>query len=117
VITAEYKLDVALYTAQYEFLRSQILGPSVRRPDGPPRALGLALFLSEGMPGWMNGVTEVLAPQAVDSAALQRKWQQPDTVTGKVLGVQPNEISTILASLILSTLPVARTSQKEGYRR
>lgn len=117
MITTGYKLDVALYTVQYELLRSQVFGPSVSAPTGPPRGLGFALFLSEGMPGWMNGVTEVLAPQAVDSAALQRKWQQPDTVTGKVLGVQPNEISTILASLILSTLPVARTSQKEGYRR
>lgn len=117
MITAEYKLDATLYSVQYEFLRSQVLESSVSATASLPHGLGLSLFLNEGMPGWMNGVTEVLAPRSMDSAALQREWQQPDTGTGKLLGVQRNEVSTILASLILSTVPAVRTSQREGHRQ
>jgi hypothetical protein len=115
VTVAEDKRDVTLYAVQYELLRAQVIGPSASATAGPPRGLGLALFLNEGMPGWMNSVAAVLKPPTVDSAGTHHDGQQPGAVAGGLSGAQRSEISTILASLILSTLP-AHTSPREAYR-
>ena len=66
------KLDVAEYTVQYELLRFQVIGSAGNAVlAGQPRGIGLALFLSEGMPGWLKTVGAVirtaLAPRVADS--------------------------------------------------
>jgi hypothetical protein len=55
------KLDVTQYTVQYELLRFQVIGSAENVVlAGQPRGVGLALFLSEGMPGWLRTVETVL---------------------------------------------------------
>jgi hypothetical protein len=115
VTSEEYKLDATLYSTEYELLRSQLIGPSASAPADPPRGIGLALFLSEGMPGWLKSVAMVLAPRVTDSPATPHDSLQPDAVAERFSGTQRNEISTILAGLILSTLPAAHTSPREGH--
>jgi hypothetical protein len=69
------KLDAIQYSVQYELIRSQIIGivSSVNQGNtaGQTRGIGLALLLSEGMPGWLMNVASVLraslASRTVDS--------------------------------------------------
>ena len=53
-------LDATQYTVQYELLRSQVIGTvcdvAHGKTAGPPRGMGLALLLSEGLPGWLQAV-------------------------------------------------------------
>src|SRR5262249_12087032 len=75
MIVARARLDPSQYTVQYELLRSQVIGTvgDMARGDtaGQTRGIGLALLLSEGLPGWLKTVEAVLrsslAPRAVDS--------------------------------------------------
>jgi hypothetical protein len=64
------KLDARQYTVQYELLRSQVIGTARENIADQPRGIGLALLLSEGMPGWLKSVGEALrvslAPRAVE---------------------------------------------------
>jgi hypothetical protein len=52
------RLDPSQYTVQYELLRSQVIGTvgDVARGDtaDQTRGIGLALLLSEGLPGWLK---------------------------------------------------------------
>lgn len=110
-------LDTMQYTVQYELLRSQVIGTGwdVARgnPAGRPRGVGLALLLSEGMPGWLKTVEAVLraslASRAVDSPCPSPH----DSSTGCraapvwLSSVQRHEVTTLLASLVLSTRPRA----------
>jgi hypothetical protein len=108
------KLDVTQYTVQYELLRYQVMAPAANAARGdaaadPRRGVGLALFLSEGMPGWLETVETVLraalAPQAAEPAPHQRS---PSSAAHVWLpSVQLHEVTTILANLVLSTRPVA----------
>ena len=116
MIAEEEKSDVTRYTVQYELLRSQVIGPSGNVTANQPRGVGLALFLSEGVPGWLKSVAALLVPRAADSAPTQDPSPQSGAVAERLSGRQRHEISTILASLILSTLPVANQSPREGYR-
>jgi hypothetical protein len=119
------RLDARQYTAQYELLRSQVIGAlgdlAGGNTAGQPRGMGLALFLSEGMPGWLKTVEAVLraslAPRAVDSPDLSPH----EHATGSsaqplwLSGSMRHEVTTLLASLVLSTRPLARSSSREGY--
>jgi hypothetical protein len=78
------KLDLTQYTVQYELLRSQVMPPAPNAARGdtaadPQRGVGLALLLSEGMPGWLKTVETVLraaiAPQAAEPALHQPSSQ------------------------------------------
>jgi hypothetical protein len=116
VIVADEKFDGKQYTVQYELLRSQVIGLFGNVIADQPRGLGLALFLSEGMPGWLKNLAEALALRAIDSAATPDGSPRSSAVAERLLGTQRNEITALLASLVLSTLPVAHTSSREGYR-
>jgi len=120
IVTAT-KLDVAQYTVQYELLRFQVIGSAGTVVPGQPRGVGLALFLSEGMPGWLRTVESVLrtafplhAVETTDPAPPERC---PETNATPVWfsSVRP-EVTRLLASLVLSTRPGANQALREGYR-
>lgn len=117
MIDADTMLDATPYTVQYELLRSQVIGTG-----GQARGIGLALLLNEGMPGWLKSVEGVLraslAPRGVDSANTA-----PDDVSTESVAVptwlsivQRHEVTTLLASLVLSIHPLACQSSREEYR-
>ena len=119
-------IDVTQYTVQYELLRSQVIDPTRNSARGDkaadqPRGVGLALLLSEGMPGWLKTVGAVirtaLAPRAADSWDPAPQEGSPQSSAAPVwLSSVRHEVSTLLASLVLSTRPVAHQSSKEQYR-
>jgi hypothetical protein len=106
------------YTLQYELLRSQVIDAgrdAVRRNTaGQPRGVGLALLLSEGMPGWLKAVEMALrsslGPRAVDSPAPSphRSSTLYSAASVWLPSVQRHEIISLLASLVLSTRSLAR---------
>lgn len=116
-MAAATKLDAKQYTVQYELLRSQVIGPAGnaarRNTAGQPRGVGLALLLSEGIPRWLETVEAVLraslAPRAEDSLEpLPRAGSYPCSAAAVWLSsVQSQEVTTLLASLVLSTRSVA----------
>lgn len=120
-------LDVTQYTAQYELLRSQVIGArggDAPRPDpaAPPRGVGLAWLLREGMPGWLNAIDAVirasLAQRTIGSAqpATPERPAACNVTSLWLSGVQRHDVTTLLASLVLSIHRVERSSQMEGYR-
>jgi hypothetical protein len=120
------KLDAMQFSVQYELLRSQIIGAvrSVTQGNtaGQTRGIGLALLLSEGMPGWLKTVESVLraslAPRTVDSPdpSLHETVPRYSAAPVWLPTVLRDEVTTLLASLVLSTRPLARESSKGGYR-
>ena len=123
MIVEAAKLDVTQYTTQYELLRFQVIGSASNFVlAGQPRGVGLALFLSEGMPGWLRTVETVLrtalAPRAADATDTAPHEDSPQTsATPAWLSSVRHEITTLLASLVLSTRPVAQQQAlREGYR-
>jgi hypothetical protein len=119
-------IDVTQYTAQYELLRSQVIGPAGNaapgdKAAGQPRGVGLALLLSEGMPGWIKAVGAVirtaLAPRVADSPPPAPHEGLPQSNAASVwLSSVRHQVTTLLASLVLSTRPVAHQSSMEEYR-
>lgn len=120
------KPEAMQYSEQYELLRSQVIGPAGNaargNTAGQPRGVGLALLLSEGMPGWLKTVEAVLrtslARRAVDSPEPSpRESSSPcSAVPVWLSSVQRQEVTTLLASLVLSARSVAPESSREGYR-
>jgi hypothetical protein len=118
MIIESTKLDGMQYTVQYELLRSQVVDTRwdvVRRNTaGQPRGIGLAMLLGEGMPGWLKAVEMALrsslAPRAVDSPAPSPHRSSTVCSAAPVWlpSVQRHEITSLLASLVLSTRPLAR---------
>ena len=117
MIVEAAKLDTMQYTMQYELLRSQVIGTvgdgAHGNTAGRPRGVGLALLLSEGMPRWLKTVEEVLraspAPRAVCFLDLSPHEGSSHYNAAPVWlsGVQCHEVTTLLASLVLSTRPLA----------
>lgn len=122
MIVEAARLDVTQYTAQYELLRFQVIGSAANVVlAGQPRGVGLALFLSEGMPGWLRTVETVLrtalAPRAADATDTAPHEGSPQTsATPAWLSSVRHEVTTLLASLVLSTRPVTQQALREGYR-
>jgi hypothetical protein len=122
MIVEAAKLDVMQYTVQYELLRFQVIGSAANVVlAGQPRGIGLALFLSEGMPGWLRTVETVLrtalAPRAAEATDTAPHEGLPQTsATPAWLSSVRHEVTTLLASLVLSTRPVAQQALREGYR-
>lgn len=118
--------DVTQYTAQYELLRSQVIEPAGNSDRGgkaadQPRGVGLALLLSEGMPGWLKTVGAVirtaLAPRVADSQDSASQEGSPQSSAAPVwLSSVRHQVTTLLASLVLSTRPVAHQSSREEHR-
>lgn len=122
----EATIDVTQYAVQYELLRSQVIDPTGNSGRGnkaadQPRGVGLAVLLSEGMPGWLKTVgtviRTVLAPRVADcrAPALQEGPLQSSAAPVWLSSVR-HQVTTLLASLVLSTRPVAHQSSREEYR-
>jgi hypothetical protein len=122
MIVEATKFDVTQYAVQYELLRFQVIGSADNGVfAGQLRGVGLALFLSEGMPGWFRTVDTVLrtahAPRAADATDPAPHEGSPQTSATPVwLSSVRHEITRLLASLVLSTRPVANQAVREGYR-
>lgn len=126
MITEVTQFHTTQYTVQYELLRSEVLGvkcDAVRSSTaGRPRAVGLALLLREGMPGWLKAVGAVLgtsmalrttdAEESLASEPLSRCESVPTWLSG----VLRHDLTTLLASLVLSTRRLENSSSREGYR-
>jgi hypothetical protein len=113
-------IDVTRYTVQYELLRAQVIGAAndmVRAGDTvPPRGIGLALLLREGMPGWLKAVDAVMRAspvlQATNSSRGDGQPALPHTLAPVSLwSAQLHDVITLLASLVLSTRHFAELSQ------
>jgi hypothetical protein len=125
VIIEATSLDATQYTTQYELLRSQVIGVSgdAARADlaAQSRGVGLALLLREGVPGWLRAVDAVIrasvAQRSIEAVQPPAPERSADcSITPLWLsGVQRHDITTLLASLVLSTR-VERCSAREGYR-
>lgn len=125
MITKAPALDPAQYAVQYELLRSQVIGA---RSDltpasgaGQPRGVGLALLLREGIPAWLKAVETVIraswVPRTADAApSASTRLIGHGEVPTWLSNVQRHDITTLLASLVLSTRALQRSSQKEGYQ-
>jgi hypothetical protein len=106
-------LDAMHYTGQYEMLRSQVIGiagdAARESAAGQPRGIGLALFLNEGMPGWLKTVEQVLRDSpGAPAAGLPDPGAQEDLCRYSAApvwlpNVQRHQVTTLLASLVLST--------------
>jgi len=119
-------LKATQYTVQYELLRSQVIGTvgdvAPGNAGGQSRGIGLALLMSKGLPGWLKALESVLrispAPQAVESRDVAAYKDSTGCSVAPMWpsSVQRHEVTTLLASLVLSTRPLARQSSREGYR-
>ena len=91
MIVEAVELDLTQYTVQYELLRSQVIGLAGNAAPGDTAAdqrcgVGLALFLSKGMPEWIETVETVLratlTPRAVDAPdPAPREGSRPSSAT------------------------------------
>jgi hypothetical protein len=125
LIVEAAKLDVRQYTVEYELLRSQVIGTVEKlggeNTAGQPRGIGLALLLSEGIPGWLKAVEAVLRASPPRTVGLLAPSPQEGSSPCSAAPVWPSsvqrhEVATLLASLVLSIRPVAHELPKEGYR-
>jgi hypothetical protein len=123
MIVENPKLDATPYAQQYELLRAQVIssaGTGTRDTAGQTRGIGLALLLSEGMPGWLKTVEPVLRASFVSGASdsphpsLHAVPLQNSAVS--LSCVQRHEVTALLASLVLSTRSIAHPALREGYR-
>jgi hypothetical protein len=126
VIAEAVPVDASQYTAQYELLRSQVIGARCRvaRPDVvcEPCGVGLALLLREGIPGWLKALETVIrasaavhTPEAMASAQ-SRHSAGYTCAPAWFSGVPRRDLTTLLTSLVLSTRPVEHPSPREGYQ-
>jgi len=124
MIVEAAKLDFTQYSVQYELLRSQVIGTvgsvTQRSVTGQTRGIGFALLLNEGMPGWLKTVDSVLraslAPRTVDSPDPVLPETMPRSSAARVWlpTVLRDEVTMLLASLVLSTRALACESSKGG---
>jgi hypothetical protein len=124
VISDAAPLDAAPYTAQYELLRSQVIGATgdAAQPNAVgQRGVGLALLLHEGMPGWLKAVATVIRaclPLRTADAA-KSPAAEPDryaTVSTWPCGVPNHDLTALLTSLVLSTRCTGRAVPRQEYR-
>ena len=85
-------LDATQFTAQYELLRSQVIGAAGDAPQrelgAQPRGVGLALLLREGMPGWLNAIDAVIRASlvAAEHRTFRRRPSTPPTAASRRRG-------------------------------
>jgi len=109
VIVEGTRLDTTHYTAQYELLRSQVLAAGWDGARVSPAGIGLALLLSQGMPAWLKTVEGVLrtslAPRALECSDISPHESSTGYSAAPVWlsNVQRQEVTALLASLVLST--------------
>ena len=125
MIVAAVPLDARQFTAQYELLRSHVIGAAGDGAQGElgahPRGVGLGLLLREGMPGWLNAIAAVIraspAQQIID-IPLRPLAEPPERGIASpwLSSVQRQDITALLTNLVLSTRRVEHSSPREGYR-
>ncbi len=118
--------DARQFTAQYELLRSHVIGAAgdgaQRELGAHPRGVGLGLLLRDGMPGWLNAIAAVirasLAQRVIDIPL--RPLAEPSADRGIaspwLSSVQRQDITALLTNLVLSTRRVEHSSPREGHR-
>lgn len=105
-------IDPGIYETEYESLRSQMAFTEMTNQRG----VGLTLLLREGLPSWINAVTEfatALLPArvTVTEHPSYRGTSPPPALTAstqKVGMIPPSqylEAASLLASMVLSTRP------------
>ena len=118
-------LDARQFTAQYELLRSHVIGAagdSAQRELGAhPRGVGLGLLLREGMPGWLNAIDAVirasLVQRTMDTPPAPEQPAECSIASPWLSSVQRQDVTALLTNLVLSTRRVEHSSAREGYRR
>ena len=120
-------LDVTRYATQYELLRSQFTsaasgGTDAARAVTQPRGAGLALLLREGLPAWMRAVRQVLnaavaLPPSNDVPPVAPGASDNTVSSASVLPLaQRRDVTTLLASLVLSTRRWVASAPRQEYR-
>lgn len=125
-------LDVTGFATQYELLRSQVMvaasGADAGRAAIQPRGTGLALLLREGLPAWMQAVRQVLNASVAlppSTNVLTSIGSHPVAVgtpdipmsSASVLPpAQRRDVTTLLASLVLSTCRWVGSATKQECR-
>ena len=119
-------LEAGQFTAQYELLRSHVIGAAgdgaQRELGAHPRGVGLGLLLREGMPGWLNAIAAVIRAslaQRIINIPL-RPLAEPPAERGIaspwLSSAQRQDLTALLTNLVLSTRRVEHPSAREGYR-
>lgn len=117
-------LEAGQFTAQYELLRSHVIGAAgdgVQRELGAhPRGVGLGLLLREGMPGWLNAIAAVIrASAAKQITTIPPPPAEPPAGRGvaspRLSSAQRQDMTALLTDLVLSTRRVERSSTREGF--
>ena len=118
--------DARQFAAQYELLRSHVIGAAgdgaQRELGAHPRGVGLGLLLREGMPGWLNAIAAVIRAslaQRITDIPLRPLAEPPaerSIASPWLASVQRQDITAFLTNLVLSTRRVERSSAREGYR-
>jgi len=112
-------------TAQYELLRSNVIGAAGKALQGhlgaPSRGAGLGLLLREGMPGRLNAIEAVVRASLTSrtsNAPLPAPPGRPAEgafASPWLSGVQRQDITALLTNLVLSTRRVEHScSPREG---
>ena len=119
-------LEARQFTAQYELLRSHVIGAagdSAQRELGAhPRGVGLGLLLREGMPGWLNAIAAVIRASLVQRIMdiPLRPLAEPPAERGIaspwLSSAQRQDLTALLTNLVLSTRRVEHSSARKGYR-
>ena len=126
-------IEVTRYATQYELLRSQFTSAAGGATYAgcavmPPRGAGLALLLREGLPAWMRAVRQVLnaAVALAPSNEVLTPFGSPAVAAGAcdntvssacvLPPAQRRELTTLLASLVLSTRRWVASAPRQEYR-
>lgn len=119
-------LEVTRYAAQYELLRSQVMGAASGTDAGraatQPRGAGLALLLREGLPAWMRAVRQVLnasvaLPPSIGSPPVAVGAPDITVPSASVLPTaQRPDVTAILINLVLSTRRWVGSTPRQEYR-
>jgi hypothetical protein len=125
VIIDAIPLHAMQFTAQYELLRSHVIGAAGDAPrrelGAHPRGVGLALLLREGMPGWLNAIDAMIRASLAERTMHASLPPPPEGLAERSVaspglsGVQRQDITALLTSLVLSTRRVERSLPRQGY--
>ena len=118
-------LETGSFTAQYELLRSHVIGAAgdgvQREPGAHSRGVGLGLLLREGMPGWLDAIAAVMRV-SLAQRIMTIPPQPPAPPAGRsfaspwLSSMQRQNLTALLTNLVLSTRRVEHASVREGSR-
>ena len=119
-------LEARQFTAQYELLRSHVIGAAgdgaQRELGAHPRGVGLGLLLREGMPGWLNAIAAVIRASLVQRimdislCPLAEPPAERGIASPWLSSAQRQDLTALLTNLVLSTRRVEHSSARKGYR-